>query len=178
MFNPPLTITVDQHDETTWKKPSPIGFPIDVNFDEFVTNTVCGEVYSYYHPEAIKAITVSDRMFSWWCVLGHYRDTYGCDIVGGYDVAFDPNRDIYSCPTSVVSAIESALHHYAVSSEGKFFSMGANNYTQFDEPSSGHVVQSGANRLANDGYTWEDILHYYLDYSSYNWPNAGYIQIG
>lgn len=177
--NPPSTITVDQHDNSTWSKPSPVGKPIDVDFDDFVLNTVCGEIGNAgYESAAIKAVTVSDRMFSWWCVLGHYRDTYGCDIVGGFDVAYNPDRNVNSFSQSVRNTITSALNNYVVSSNGKFFSVGANNYSKYDYKGSGHVVQSGANKLAKDGYTWQNILHYYLDNSSYNWPNAGIVKVG
>lgn len=177
--NPPSTITVDQHDNSTWSAPSVIGDPIDVDFNDFVENVVCGEIGNLsYNSNAVKAITVSDIMFSWWCVLGSYRDTYGCDIVGGYDVAFSPDRDVTSFPSSVRTSIASALGNYVVSSGGKFFSVGANNFTGYDYAGSGHVVQSGANALAGLGYTWQEILHYYLDNSSYNWPNAGIVIIG
>ena len=176
--NPPTTITVGQHDGSTWSKPSLSGTPVDVNFNTFIKTVVYGEIGTMgYLPDAIKAVTVSDRMFSWFCVLGSYRDTYGCDIVGGFDVAYYP-KNVGKGSTSFKNTVDSALNNYVLSSKGQFFAVGANNFSKYDYAGSGNVVQSGAQNLAKKGYTWQEILHYYLDNSSYNWPNAGTVIVG
>lgn len=176
--SPPSTIKVGIHDNSTWSNPSITGTPKDINFNDFVRTAVYGEIGTQgYQAAAIRAVTVSDRMFSWWCVLGSYRDTYGCDIVGGFDVAYSASN-VGKGSESFKSTVNLALSNYVLSSGKQFFSVGANNYTDRDYAGSGHVVQSGANKLAKEGYTWQKILHHYLDNSKYNWPDAGIVIIG
>lgn len=178
--NPPTSVKVDMHIGTNYSSINVLGSPKNVPFDTFVKKTVLGEIGTAgYMPEAVKAVTVSDRMFTWWCVLGHYRDTYGCDIIGNFDVAYDSSINIYSSIYgTTLSNINAAIKKYAISSGGKFFAIGANNYTSYDHEASGVVVQSGANRLASSGKACDDILKYYLNNSSFNNGNVGSIIIG
>lgn len=178
--NPPDTITVDQFAGYNSSESITVsGSPKKVAFDTFVTKTVLGEIGNCgYDEEAERAITISDRMFAWWCALGHYRDTFGCDIIGEFDVNYSPSTSITSFPLTTRQNIRKSLHQYAISSTGKFFAVGANNYSKYNKEASGVVVQSGANALAESGYAYEEILHYYLDNSSYNNSDVGIIQIG
>lgn len=178
--NPPDYVKVDMHIGTNYSSINVSGSPTNVPFDTFVKKTVLGEIGTAgYMPEAVKAVTVSDRMFTWWCVLGHYRDTYGCDIIGNFDVAYNSsiniNSSIYG---TTLTNINAAIKKYAISANRQFFAVGANNYSSYDYQSSGVVVQSGANRLATNGKTCNQILRYYLDRSSFNNGDVGSIVIG
>ncbi len=178
--NPPSYVKVDMHQGTDYSSINVSGSPVNVPFNTFVRKTVLGEIgIASYEPEAIKAITVSDRMFTWWCVLGHYRDTYGCDIIGNFDVAYDSSININdSIYGTTLTNINAAINKYAISANRQFFAIGANNYSAYDYESSGVVVQSGANTLASNGKTCNQILRYYLNNSSFNNGNVGTIVIG
>lgn len=179
--NPPSTIKVGMHTGSDYSYINVTGTPTNVGFKTFVRKTVLGEIGTMgYNPQAVKAITLSDKMFSWWCALGHYRDTYGCDIIGNFDVAYSPSTDIFSSIYgNTLSSINSVIDMYVVASNGQFFAIGANNFSEYDNARSGVVVQSGANYLANGrGMNYSQILHYYLDNSSYNNSNVGTVIIG
>lgn len=179
--NPPSTITVDMHVGSDYSSINVSGNPTEVDFKTFVKKTVLGEIGTLgYAAEAVKAVTLSDKMFAWWCCLGSYRDTYGCDIIGNFDVAYSPSISLTNPQfQTTLTSINSVIDYYVVSSSGKFFAIGANNYSSYNHAGSGVVVQSGANVLAkNYNYTYTGILHYYLDYSSYNNGNVGIVQIG
>lgn len=178
--NPPSTIKVDMHVGSDYSKINVAGKPTNVDFKTFVKKTVLGEIGTAgYEAEAIKAVTLSDKMFSWWCVLGSYRDTYGCDIIGNFDVAYNSSTSLTDSKyKTTLTSVNAVIDYYVVSSEGKFFAIGANNYSSYDKESSGVVVQSGANSLAkNSGYTYTKILHYYLDNSSHNNGDVGVVKI-
>ena len=184
--NPPSTIKVDMFAGYDSRgNPYGVGNPQTVIFETFVRKGVLGEIGTMnYNAEAVKAITLSDKMHAWWCVLGHYRDNIGCDILGGHDIAYTSSIDIKNKDyENTLSAIDSVMNEYVVASNGKFFSIGANNYSEYDKAGSGVVVQSGANYLANScRMSYSQILHYYLDYTRYNLydneENVGIVRIG
>lgn len=175
VHNPPATINVKKYSGGTVSGNSERAI-----FKDFVTRTVLGEIGTMeYYSEAIKAITLSYKMFSWWCALGHYRDTYGCDILSNLDVAYDSSIDINSNTYgNTLSNISAIIDYYVVSSDGKFFAIGVNNLSQYSYQSSGVVVKSGANALAKQGNLYYQILHYYLDNSSYHNGNVKTVLIG
>ena len=148
-----------------------------VDFEDYIYNSTSNEIYSTYDADAIKACAISIKMFAWWCHLGTYRETYGCDLLGNFDQAYDNDETTY--PTSISNAIDEVVDYYILSSNGKFFTTNCNNFTSYNSQGSGHMVQSGAQSLAvNSNYTWQQIIHYYFDNSTYNHPDCGIVQIG
>ncbi len=179
--NPPQNIYVGdgyayQDSNGNWL-PGCTGTVYTVDFQDYVYNATSNEIYSTYDEDAIIACAISIKMYAWWCHLGTYRETFGCDILGNYDQAYDVNDTTY--PASISSAINNVISYYILSSDGKFFSTNCNNFTSFDYLHSGQLIQSGAQNLANNyNYTWQQIIHYYFDNSSYNHPDCGIVLIG
>lgn len=153
-----------------------------VSFDALVFNATCNEIGNMgYSTAAIKANVMAVKMFSWWAQKGHYRDSLGCDIIYG-DVAY---MSVNLASTSGQSAVQSAMTSInklcMVSSSGTGGKLFSSNYLagsyNGNYQGSGILRQNGSSYLANNGYTWEQILHYYYDNSTYNHPNCGIVQI-
>jgi hypothetical protein len=152
------------------------GTVYNATFAEFVKNATQNEIGNMgYDSNAVKANCMAVKMCGWWAKLGRYRESYGADIMYG-DVAYVPGTTtIASGVTSAYSTISSKR---AVSSTGKAFYMAyyAGSYNATGE-NSGQMRQNGSSYLADQGYTWQEILSYYYDDSSYNNGNTGTIQI-
>ncbi len=150
----------------------------NVNFTSFIKNVCQNEIGNMgYHAAAIKANAMAIKMAGWWAKVAQYRDTYGADIMYG-DVAYVPGT---TSNASVNSAVNAIIDYRCVSSSATgsklfFTSYFAGNNDNSGE-GSGRLRQNGSNYLANSGYSWREILHYYYDNSSYNNPNVGIIRI-
>lgn len=94
------------------------------------------------------------------------------------DVTYVPNTTSNSSVNSAVSAISSYRCVSSSATGSKLFSTayfaGSNNG---NGAGTGQLRQNGSNYLANSGYDWKEILHYYYDNSSYNNPNVGIVRI-
>ena len=152
-------------------------------FSDYVYNATSNEIPYTYDEEAIKACAVAVKMYAWWCSLGTYREAYGCDLLGNYDQTYDNTMTTY--PSAVSTAIDDVIDYYIISGSdigkdsGKLFSTNCNNYKSNNYAGSGRLIQSGAQSLAtNSNYSWQEIVHYYFDNSTYNHDNCGVVQIG
>lgn len=185
--NPPEEITVGNgygyiNDNGKWTA-GINGQPFVIDFRNYIYNSTANEVYETYHEDAIKACAVAIKMYAWWCHLGTYREALGCDLLVNFDQAYDASETSY--PNSVTEAVDDIINYYIVSgsnlgsNSGKLFSTCCNNFTQYDVPYSGNLVQSGAQNLAlNYDQSWQQIVHYYFDNTTFNSTNTGVVQIG
>lgn len=150
----------------------------NVNFTSFIKNVCQNEIGNMgYHAAAIKANAMAIKMAGWWAKVAQYRDTYGADIMYG-DVAYVPGTTSNASVNSAVNAIADyrCVSSSATGSKLFFTSYFAGNNDN-SGAGSGRLRQNGSNYLANSGYSWRDILHYYYDNSSYNNPNVGTVRI-
>lgn len=150
----------------------------NVNFTSFIKNVCQNEIGNMgYHAAAIKANAMAIKMAGWWAKTAQYRDTYGADIMYG-DVAYVPGT---TSNASVNSAVNAIADYRCVSSSATgsklFFTSYFAGSNDNSGAGSGRLRQNGSNYLANSGYGWREILHYYYDNSSYNNPNVGTVRI-
>lgn len=168
---------------------------VSVSFEEFLINTTCNEIGNLnFEDDAIIANIVAIKMMGWYCHASGYYDEYGYDIVGvntsGYTpiVAYD-HGNFHGCLESniarITSLVNNCTRYYMLTSDGKLFD---SNYRAGSEGSAGEegggrLFQYGSNYLAQHGYDWREILHYYYDnsieYYSWSKPNQsiGTVQI-
>jgi hypothetical protein len=148
----------------------------NTTFSEFVKNATQNEIGNMsYDSDAFAANCMAVKMCGWWAKLGRYRETYGADIMYG-DVAYVPGTTTIS--NSVTTAYSTISSKRAVSSGSKAFYMAyfAGSYDNTGA-GTGQMRQNGSSYLADQGYSWQEILHYYYDSSSYNNGSTGTIQI-
>lgn len=150
----------------------------NVNFTSFIKNVCQNEIGNMnYQAAAVKANAMAIKMAGWWAKVAKYRDTYGADIMYG-DVAYVPGT---TSNASVNSAVNAIANYRCVSSAATgsklFFTSYFAGSSNDSGKASGRLRQNGSNYLANNGYGWQDILHYYYDNSSYNNPNVGIVRI-
>lgn len=151
--------------------------PRTVNFTEVVVNATCNEIGTMgYKKDAVYANVMAVKMLCWWARAGHYREIEHCDIKFG-DVAYMLTFATNESQTQIIRNAVSALKaYYMVTSKGKLFYA---NYLKEASMGSGTLSQQGSNRLANQGYTWKEILHYYYDNSKPNSSQSvGIIKFG
>lgn len=151
------------------------GKQMNVPFCLFVRKGAQGEIGNMnYHSEAFKACVMAVKMAGWWAALGHWRDTYGVDIFGDFDVAYNPNN----IPTANIENAYEAIENYGVqTSSGEFFYTAYLGASYVGSAGCGILSQNGSNTLASQGYSWRDIIHYYYDNSNYNGSNTGIVKI-
>ena len=151
----------------------------NVDFTDFIVNVTCNEIGNMgYDVEAIKANAMAVKMCGWWAVAGEFLKADGCDIKYG-SVAYKSSLATTTANTRIVENAVNEIDGYeALGSNGKLFFM--NYYAgQYDSAgkNSGYLRQNGSSYLADQGYDWKEILHYYYDNSSTNNPGTGIIKI-
>lgn len=151
--------------------------PRTVSFTEAVVNITCNEIGAMgYEKAAVYANVMAVKMICWWAIAAHFHEDDGYNI-GPPTVTYMLPIATNESQTQVIrNAVLALKPYYMVSSSGKLFST---NYRASDsyEPGSGIFSQNGSNRLAKNGYTWQEILHYYYDNAHYNYPNVGIVKI-
>lgn len=151
--------------------------PRTVNFTEAVVNATCNEIGAMgYETAAVYANVMAVKMLCWWARAGHYREEEHCDIKFG-DVSYVLPVATNESQTQVIrKAVSTLKARYMVTSKGKLFYA---DYLKEASEGSGTLSQNGSNRLAKNGYTWQQILHYYYDNSKPNSSQSvGIIKFG
>lgn len=154
-----------------------VGDARTVNFTEAVVNITCNEIGAMgYKQAAVYANVMAVKMLCWWARAGHYRGEKGYDIKHG-DVTYVVPVATNENQTQIIrNAVSTLKPRYMVTSSGKLFYA---NYLAEALKGSGTLSQNGSNRLAKDGYTWQEILHYYYDNSKPNSSQSvGIIKFG
>jgi hypothetical protein len=133
----------------------------------YVRNTIQNEVGNLNYPSnALKALCVASQSHVWWFCLTKYWDAQGYDI-RSYDGTVN-----YHSGTTINSAITTAYNsvsgYYIKASNGLHFSTPYNSKATANSQSSGQLYEDGAKTKANQGMTWQNILHYYFDNSTFN----------
>lgn len=151
--------------------------PRTVNFTEAVVNITCNEIGAMgYKKAAVYANVMAVKMLCWWARAGHYHEDDGFDIGFGevtYMLHLATNESQTQTIRNAVSALKA---YYMVTSKDKLFYA---DYLKEASMGSGSLSQQGSNRLAKQGYTWKEILHYYYDNSKPNSSQSvGIIKFG
>lgn len=153
--------------------------PRTVSFTEAVVNITCNEIGAMgYKQAAVYANVMAVKMLCWWARAGHYREGSGYDI-GAKEVTYMLPVATNESQTQVIRNAVSALKaYYMVTSTGKLFCSDYHASLTYGK-GSGVLSQKGSNLLAKQGYTWQDILHYYYDNSKPNsTQSVGIIKFG
>ncbi len=154
-----------------------------VSFYDYLFNVVCNEIgnMSSFADNAVYANVIAVKMIGWWAAVKHCYSSDGYDLKYGIVAFMSTNAADSNGQARMAQAIN-AMHHYymisSISTGGKLFSANylAGNYNA-NYQGSGILRQYGSDYLADNGYTWQQILHYYYDSSSYNHPDCGTVQI-
>lgn len=159
----------------TWTSPSTIkvlydGDVEEVNFKSYcyiVTNCEVGS--TTYNQTARKAVALAIKNYGWHRTLVQKYSNFEYDVKStSVDQVYDPQKTLSTNASSAVNAI---WGYVMLSCDYKLFcgfhtaSSSVNSYAR---EHGGIVSQTQADDLADDGYTWQEILHYFYDYGSYN----------
>ncbi|MDD2267952.1 MAG: RICIN domain-containing protein [Eubacteriales bacterium] len=148
----------------------------DVDFKMFYTNVAQNEFgnESYGENAAIASALVV-KMAGWYYKYSSYRKQRGFDVIGGYDMAFVPSTSPTEITTRVKNAIQKVVYNYSfvysVNSNSTYSIVpvyyGSSSYAN---PApyrySGYFAWDGADWLGDNGYSWQDIIHYFFDEAS------------
>lgn len=151
------------------------------SFTEFIVNGTCNEVGNMgYTIDALKANAMAVKMVGWYCVWAGYFIDEGYDIPYGWVACMSYYSTSEENTQTVRNVVASISDYRMVTSTGQLFYAsyfaGDYDYSGFN---SGQLRQNGCQYLSYEwGYTWEQILHYYYDNSSFNANSSvGTIQI-
>lgn len=158
-----------------WTMPSSIVVKSygNVNFKTYCQKVLAQEYGSNsYNENARKAIALAVKDYGWNRTLVQKYPNQE------YDVDYGENDQVYSpnaTPSSaVIAAIDSIWNYVALSCDYKLFctfyvrSRGNSNIESHAIKNGGVISQLEAGTLGDSGYTWQQILHYYYDYGTYN----------
>lgn len=134
---------------------------------DYVKNTIQNEVGNLSYPsDALKALCVASASHVQYYKLSKFYDAKGYDIQTTNSlVNYKPGTTVNS---SVTTAYNGVSGKYIVCSEGHNFTTPYNATSGANSKSSGQMYEPGTKKLADSGTTWQDIIHYYFDNSSYN----------
>ena len=150
-----------------------------VSFTEAVVNVTCNEIGAMgYKKDAVYANVMAVKMLCWWARAGHYHEDDGYDI-GDPEATYMLPLATNDSETQVIrNAVSDLKAYYMVTSKGKLFYADYHASESYGK-GSGTLSQNGSNRLAKNGYSWQEILHYYYDNSKANSESSvGIIKIG
>lgn len=149
-----------------------------VSFTDTVVNVTCNEIGAMgYEQAAVYANVMAVKMLCWWARAGHYDEGKGYDI-GSPNVTYMLPVATNESQTQVIRNAVSALKaYYMVSSSGKLFASDYDGYPSKGK-GSGLLSQSESNKMAKNGSTWREILHFFYDNSHHNSPNVGVVKFG
>lgn len=150
-----------------------------ISMSDYVFNATCNEIGNEnYADAAVIANALAIKMCGWWAKRGHYFPVGGYDIYYGRVAIDSVNNASASNQTRIRQLVNSMMSYRALSSNNMLFFMnyqaGSYNGNGYH---SGEMMQNGSSYLANQGYTWDQILHYYYDNSSLNNPGVGIITL-
>lgn len=151
----------------------------NVSLREFVFNVVCNEIGNEnFVEDAVKSNIIAIKMCGWWFKRIGYYAGLGYDATFGMLTFLNYNRATVENQRYMNSCIDDVFDYAAYASNGKIFYMNyeAGRYNSYGK-NDGVLKQYGSSYLADQGYSWQDILHYYYDNSSTNNPNTGIITI-
>lgn len=173
-INKPSTIKVQHRDTDV------IG---TYDFEDYIFQGVCNEIGNMgFTQDAIKATVMAVKMIGWWAVAKANSSSKGYDLPRNHVTITGSNAASSEGKASVKKAMNNVARYCVISSTatgGKLFSIGTStgSYSTSNK-GCGQVMQKGAEYLSQNGYTWQEILHYYLDNSTYNTESSvGVVQI-
>ena len=155
-----------------WTTPSSIrvnGYG-DVDFLDYCEIVTMNEVgLSSLNQNGREAAALAIKNYGWNRTLVQKYPNYDYDVRSNTDdQVYDPNNT----PTTAVIAAVSAIYNYVMLScdYGLFagFHCSSSNVNSHACYHGGILSQTEASELGADGYTWEEIVHYFYDYGSYN----------
>ena len=155
-----------------WTTPSSIrvkGYG-DVNFYEYCKNVTMNEVgLSSIDQNGRKAAALAIKNFGWNRTLVQKYPNYDYDVRSDTeDQVYDPN----TTPTPAVTTAVSAIYNYVMLScdYGLFAGFHCSSINVHENACyhGGILSQTEASELGENGYTWEEIVHYFYDFGSYN----------
>lgn len=149
-----------------WTTPSTInvqGYG-NVNFKTYCYRVTANEFGSdNLNQTARKAVALAVKNFGWNRTLVQKYPNYEYDVKAtNSDQVYSESVEITSNVTNAVNAI---WNYVMLSCDYKLF---CGFHLQNSSKGSGILSQLGANELAESGYTWQQILHEYYDYGTYN----------
>ncbi len=154
-----------------WANPSTInvqGYG-EVNFKQYCRIVAACEFGGNgRHDEARKAVAMAVKQVGWNRTLVQKYPNLG------YDVTATTNDQVYNPSVSesqinnVTQAVDDIWEYVMLTYDKKlFYSSYRANSSSYATYHGGMLSQNDANSLANSGYSWEDILHYFYDYGTY-----------
>lgn len=156
VWTTPSTITVQSYGVVDFKQYCRV-----VTMNEFGTDS--------YNENARKAVALAVKNVGWNRTLVQKYSGYGYDIKPTTaDQVYNPSK---TPTTKVINAVNAIWNYVMLSSDYKLFcaffvsSSSTNSYAKFH---GGILSQTEANSLGANGYTWQNILHYFYDYGAYN----------
>jgi len=152
----PSTITVQSYGVVDFKHYCNV-----VTMNEFGTDS--------YNENARKAVALAVKNVGWNRTLVQKYSGYGYDVKPTTaDQVYNPSK---TPTTKVINAVNAIWNYVMLSSDYKLFcaffvsSSSTNSYAKYH---GGILSQTEANYLGTNGYTWQNILHYFYDYGTYN----------
>lgn len=132
-----------------------------------------------YNSEAIKAVALAVKNYGWnrTLVQKYPNEEYDVNYTTA-DQAYDPNKTV---TTKVSNAVDAIWNYVMLSCDYKLFCgfhVHSSAYNSYARNHGGVLSQEGSESLADSGYTWQEILHYFYDYGTFNSEmTAGVIKI-
>lgn len=161
------------------------GYIETVDFDDYIFNVTCNEIGDLgFDEDALKANVMAVKMIGWFAQKAHCYGDKGYDIGYGMVTYLSTNRATQAGRAAVQEAMNEVANYCMVSSEATGGKLFTSNYAKgkygyyASHASSGVLKQYGSNYLAEEmNYDWKEILHFYYDNATYNYPNLGIVQI-
>ncbi len=156
---PPLTIRVGITGQTTCTVPPPIQYVEVVDFNSYVKHVLPSEWYGSWPSESLQAGAMAVKTYAWyWVNQGGKWPEYGADVVDSTcDQVYNPAYSYWKTD----QAVDDTWGHRMVRDGSIFpayYYAGAYN----GEPTDGnHMTQWGSKYWADQGQTWDWILHFY-----------------
>ena len=156
---PPATIRVGVTGQTTCTVPPPIQHVEVVDFDSYVKHVLPSEWYGSWPAESLRSGAMAVKTYAWyWVNQGGKWPEYGADVVDSTcDQVYNPAYSYWKTDLAVEDT-----WGYRMVRDGSIFPAyyyaGAYN----GDPTDGnHMTQWGSKYWADQGQTWDWILHFY-----------------
>lgn len=159
----------------TWSTPSTIkvlynGSTTSVNFKQYCYVVTTNEVGTdSYNQTARKAVALAIKNYGWNRTLVQKYSGYGYDVKSTTaDQVYNPSKTV---TTNVRNAVDSIWGYVMLSCDYKLFCgfhVASSSVNSYAKKNGGILSQTEAATLAQNGYSWQGILHYYYDNGTYN----------
>lgn len=176
----PPTINVLRLQRNSGEPSSVVGSIQTVDFKEYCYNVTMNEFGTNSNElEAVRAVALAIKNFAYHRTIYNRSISKNFDLI---DIPEDPNGDYFGAqyynpmktPTArVKQAVNYIWDYYIYDSEyGLLLTRHYRGNTSGGK-NSGQLHQLGANSLAEDGYNFKEILHYYYDKVNNNYITSG-----